>query len=79
MIMKNKAFALLSIVVAAIVLDVSVFSVSAFENMTTEEEKTMYPFFWGSVEEALEISAYSNHELIYNFQSNQNAPPFPLF
>jgi hypothetical protein len=47
LIMKNKAFALLSIVVAAIVLDVSVFSVSAFENMTTEEEKTMHPFFWG--------------------------------
>ena len=39
LIMKNKAFALLSIVVAAIVLDASVFSVSAFENMTTEEEK----------------------------------------
>jgi hypothetical protein len=39
LIRKNKAFALLSIVVAAIVLDASVFSVSAFENMTTEEEK----------------------------------------
>jgi hypothetical protein len=64
LIMKNKAFALLSIVVAAIILDVSVFSVSAFENMTTEEKKLCIPSSGGSVEEALEISAYSNHELI---------------
>jgi hypothetical protein len=39
LIRKNEAFALLSIVVAATVLDVSVFSVSVFENLTTEKEK----------------------------------------
>ena len=47
MIMKNKAFALLSIAVAAIVLDASVFSVSVFEDTLIEEEETMHPFFWG--------------------------------
>jgi hypothetical protein len=31
------------------------------------------------VEEALEVSAYSNHELNYNLRSNQRAPSFPLF
>lgn len=70
MIRKNKVFALPSIAVAATVLDTSVFSVSVFEDMTTEEEETMLPLFGGSVEEALAVSAYSNHELNYNFRSN---------
>ena len=46
MIRKNKVFALPSIAVAAAVLDASVFSVSAFEDATTEKE-TVLPFFWG--------------------------------
>jgi hypothetical protein len=46
LIVKNKAFALLSMAVAATVLGASV-SVSVFEDMTTEEEETMHPFFWG--------------------------------
>jgi hypothetical protein len=44
---KNKVFALPPIAVAATVLGASVFSVSAFEDMTTEEEEIMLPFFWG--------------------------------
>ena len=47
LIRKNKVFALPSIAVAATVLDASVFSVSVFEDATTEEEETMFPFFWG--------------------------------
>jgi hypothetical protein len=47
LIIKNKTFALPSIVVAATVLGALVFSVSAFEDMVTEEEETMHPFFWG--------------------------------
>ncbi len=47
LIMKNKAFALPSIVVAATVLDALVFSVSASEDMTTKEEETTPPFFCG--------------------------------
>jgi len=43
---KNKAFALLSIIVAATVFGVLIFSVSASEDVTTEEEETV-PFFWG--------------------------------
>jgi len=31
------------------------------------------------VEEALEVSVYSNHELNHNLRSNQIAPSFPLF
>jgi hypothetical protein len=44
LIVKNKAFALLSMAVAATVLGASV---SVFEDTTTEEEETMHPFFWG--------------------------------
>jgi hypothetical protein len=47
LIRKNKVFALPSIAVAATVLGASVFAVSASEDMTTEEEETMLPFFWG--------------------------------
>jgi hypothetical protein len=47
LIMKNKAFALPSIVVAATVLDALVFSVSTSEDMTTKEEETIPPFFCG--------------------------------
>jgi len=47
LIRKNKAFALPSIAVAATVLGALVFSVSAFEDMTTKEEETMLPFFGG--------------------------------
>ena len=43
---KNKAFALLSIIVAATVFGVLVFSVSASEDVTIEEETTPL-FFWG--------------------------------
>jgi hypothetical protein len=46
LIRKNKAFALLSIAVAATVLGATVF-VSVFEDTTTKEEETMHPFFWG--------------------------------
>jgi uncharacterized protein YnzC (UPF0291/DUF896 family) len=42
---KNKAFALLSVIVAATVFGVLVFSVAASEDVTIEEETT--PFFWG--------------------------------
>jgi len=44
---KNKAFALLSIIVAATVFGVLVFSVSASEDVTIEEEETTPLFFWG--------------------------------
>ncbi len=47
LIRKNKVFALPSIAVAATVLSALLFSVSAFEDMATEEEKTMHPFLWG--------------------------------
>jgi hypothetical protein len=42
---KNEIFALPSIAVAAVC--VSVFSVSVFECMFTEEKETVHPFFWG--------------------------------
>jgi uncharacterized protein YnzC (UPF0291/DUF896 family) len=42
---KSKAFALLSIIVAATIFGVLVFSVAASEDVTIEEETT--PFFWG--------------------------------
>ena len=44
---KSKAYVLLSVVVAAAVFGVLVFSVSASENVTTEEEETALPFFCG--------------------------------
>jgi len=44
---KNKAFALLTIIFAAIVFGVLVFSVSASEDATIEEEETTPPFFCG--------------------------------
>jgi len=44
---KNKAFALLSIIVAATVFGVLVFSVSASEDATIEKEETTPLFFWG--------------------------------
>ncbi len=50
MIRKNEVFALPSI--AAAVLGASVFSVSVFEYMFTEEKRN-HSSFWGSVEEAL--------------------------
>jgi hypothetical protein len=43
---KNKAFALLSVIVAATVFGVLVFSVAASEDVTVEEEETA-PVFWG--------------------------------
>jgi hypothetical protein len=43
---KNKAFALLSVIVAATVFGVLVFSVAASEDVTIEEEETA-PAFWG--------------------------------
>jgi uncharacterized protein with GYD domain len=46
LVRKNKAFALLSVIVAATVFGVSVFSVSASEDVTIEEEETA-PVFWG--------------------------------
>ena len=42
---KNKAFALLSVIVAATVFGVLVFSVAASEDVTIEEETA--PAFWG--------------------------------
>ena len=42
---KNKAFALLSVIVAATVFGVLVFSVAASEDVTIEEETV--PAFWG--------------------------------
>jgi len=47
LIRKNKAFALPSIAVAATVLGALVFSVSAFEAITTKEKEAMLPFFGG--------------------------------
>ena len=44
---KSKAYVLLSVVVAAAVFGVFVFSVSASEGVTTEEEETTLPFFCG--------------------------------
>ena len=44
-IKKNEVFALSAIAVA--VLCVSVFYVSVFEYMFTEEKETVQPFFWG--------------------------------
>ena len=44
---KNKAYVLLSVVVAVAVFGVLVFSVSASEDVTTEEEETALPFFCG--------------------------------
>ena len=44
---KSKAYVLLSVVVAAAVLGVLVFSVSASEDETIEEEETTLPFSWG--------------------------------
>jgi hypothetical protein len=47
LIRKNKAFALPSIAVAATVLGVSVFSVSVFEDIATEEEKNYVSLLLG--------------------------------
>ena len=43
---KNKAYVLLSVIVAATVFGVLVFSVAASEDVTVEEEETA-PVFWG--------------------------------
>ena len=44
---KSKTYVLLSVVVAAAVFGVLVFSAYASEDATTEEEETIPTFFWG--------------------------------